>query len=126
MARITHREIMMKRSRLLCWLPLVAAVLGPALVHSQDSGRDAKQAARAIVGDFVRIPPGEFQMGSGKGDDDERPVHRVRLAGFEMSRYEVAQAQWEAAMGSNPSRFRSPFLPVEQVSWEEAQEFIQR
>jgi formylglycine-generating enzyme required for sulfatase activity len=81
--------------------------------------------------EFVRIPPGEFMMGCSLGnrncDGDEKPAHLVRLTkGFEMGIYEVTQAQWESVMGSNPSHFRGANLPVEQVSWNDAQEFLQK
>jgi formylglycine-generating enzyme required for sulfatase activity len=38
----------------------------------------------------------------------------------------VTQAQWTAVMGSNPSKFKGRSNPVEQVSWNDAQVFIQR
>jgi formylglycine-generating enzyme required for sulfatase activity len=78
---------------------------------------------------FVRIEPGEFMMGSesGDADADEKPVHRVRISRpFEMGKYEVTQAQWEAVTGSNPSYFKGADLPVERVSWDDAQQFIQK
>lgn len=89
----------------------------------------------ALLGDrgFVRIPAGEFTMGSDTGNPDEQPPHRVRIAAFEMSRFEVTQAQWEAVMKTpharaadpNPSRFRGPSRPVENVAWPDVQRFIQ-
>ncbi len=76
---------------------------------------------------FVRIPAGTFQMGSSTGDDDERPVHAVRISkAFELGTYEVTQAQWQQVMGSNPSRFKGDNLPVESVSWDDVQQFITR
>jgi formylglycine-generating enzyme required for sulfatase activity len=76
--------------------------------------------------EFVRIPAGEFMMGSSEGEDNEKPVHRVVLSrSFEMGKYEVTQAQWEAVMGNNPSYFKGADLPVEQVSWEDIQYFLQ-
>ncbi len=80
--------------------------------------------------EFVRIPAGEFKMGATDGDAFEpaRPVHTVRMSRpFYMGKTEVTQGQWEAVMGNNPSHFTgNPDLPVEQVSWEEVQTFIQR
>src|SRR5688572_10735614 len=74
---------------------------------------------------FVKIPAGEFLMGSDNGEDNEKPAHRVVISrGFEMGKYEVTQAEWEALMGSNPSKFKGTDLPVEQVSWDDAQSFI--
>lgn len=78
--------------------------------------------------EFVLIPAGEFMMGMTDGDDDECPVHMVRISQpFYLGKYQVTQAQWEAVMESNPSRFTGDSnKPVEQVPWEDAQEFIRR
>jgi formylglycine-generating enzyme required for sulfatase activity len=74
--------------------------------------------------EFVRIPAGEFLMGS-NNYDNEKPPHRVRISrAFYLGQYEVTQAQWQVVMGTNPSRFKGETLPVEQVSREDAQEFI--
>jgi acyl-CoA thioesterase-1 len=83
--------------------------------------------------EFVALAPGDFLMGSchGAGDDQplpmQLPLHRVQITRpFELGRTEVTQAQWQALMGDNPSRFRGPDLPVEQVSWEDARAFVAR
>jgi formylglycine-generating enzyme required for sulfatase activity len=81
--------------------------------------------------DFVTIQPGEFNMGCSPGDgacdNDETPVRPVRITrAFDMGKYEVQQQQWEGVMGSNPSFFRGADRPVEQVSWLEIQNFLQR
>ena len=80
---------------------------------------------------FVAIEPGAFLMGCSSGRDDcsadEGPAHLVKLGrGFEIGKYEVTQAQWTLVMGSNPSHFRGPALPVDNVSWLAAQDFIAR
>jgi formylglycine-generating enzyme required for sulfatase activity len=75
--------------------------------------------------EFVLVAPGTFQMGSERGLDDEKPVHTVHITRpFYLGIYPVTQRQWEAIMGSNPSKFRGAEHPVEQVSWEKTQEFI--
>jgi len=80
--------------------------------------------------DFVLIPAGEFQMGSNAETvfANEKPVHTVRISrAFYLGKYEVTQGQWQAVMGNNPSRFKGDAnLPVENISWEKAQEFIRR
>ena len=77
--------------------------------------------------EFVRIPGGEFLMGSTEGGNDEQPPHRVRLRTFYLARFEVTQAQWLAVMGEDPAHFRTcGSCPVEQVSWEDAQLFLRR
>lgn len=79
--------------------------------------------------EMVVIPAGSFDMGSNGGDDNEKPVHRVTIAGnFALGKTEVTQGQWQQIMGNNPSRYSKcgDNCPVEMVSWEDAQEFIQR
>ena len=81
--------------------------------------------------EFVQIQPGEFAMGCSPGDSEcwerESPAHRVRITrGFQMGKYEVTQEQWQAVMGSNPSDVKGATLPVEQVSWDDIQGFLQR
>ena len=76
--------------------------------------------------EFVWVPKGCFRMGSTDGEPDEKPVHEVCVDGFWMGKYEVIQAEWREVMGSNPSKFKGDRNPVEQVSWEDAQAFIQK
>ncbi len=73
--------------------------------------------------EMVAVTGGTFQMGSEAGEADENPVHQVTVSAFAMGKYEVTQAQWQAVMGSKPSNFKGADLPVEIVSWEEAQAF---
>lgn len=80
---------------------------------------------------MIAIPAGTFMMGCTSEQqncyDDEKPAHRVSLNKYYISETEVTQAQWEAVMGSNPSYFRTcPDCPVEQVSWESVQIFINK
>jgi len=87
-------------------------------------------SATAIGMKFTLIPAGEFMMGSDDeaSFDDERPVHRVKIPKpFYLGTFPVTQREWKAVMGSNPSRFRGDDnLPVETVSWDDAQEFIKK
>jgi formylglycine-generating enzyme required for sulfatase activity len=78
--------------------------------------------------EMVRIPGGGFWMGSQSEEagDDEQPVHKVTLNGFRIGKYEVTQRQWQAVMGSNPSKFKGDNHPVEQVSWDDVQDFIRK
>lgn len=45
---------------------------------------------------------------------------------YEIGKYEVTQAQWEAVMGNNPSKFKGPNRPVENVSWNDIQEYLRK
>lgn len=71
----------------------------------------------------VLLQGGCFQMGSGQGEPDERPVHEVCIAPFKMDKFEVSQKEFQLKMGSNSSRFKGADLPVESVTWIEADEF---
>ncbi|NCC53558.1 MAG: formylglycine-generating enzyme family protein [Spartobacteria bacterium] len=79
---------------------------------------------------MVYIEPGTFMMGSPKDEakrDKDETQHRVKLTeGFWIGKYEVTQEQWQRVMGSNPSQFKGTRNPVEQVSWEDSQEFIRK
>ncbi len=66
---------------------------------------------------MVLIPAGEFMMGDEKGEDDEKPAHRVQVSAFYMDVSEVTQESFQAMLGRNPAKFTSPDKPVERVSW---------
>jgi len=75
---------------------------------------------------FTRIPAGEFMMGS-LSDDNEGPVHKVTIGKpFYIGTYPVTQREWKAVMGDTPSFFKGDDLPVENISWNDVQEFIQK
>ncbi len=78
--------------------------------------------------ELALIRSGSFMMGSDKSDR-EKPVHQVTISKpFYLGKYEVTQVQWQAVMGKNPSYFPNCGVdcPVENVSWNMAQEFIKR
>jgi formylglycine-generating enzyme required for sulfatase activity len=75
--------------------------------------------------EFVLIPAGSFMMGDETGSPWEKPVHEVTITKpFYLGKYEVTQEQWQAVMGSNPSKFKAPKNPVEQVNWQDCQGFL--
>ena len=91
--------------------------------------------------EMVVIPAGSFLMGSPPDpkqdpfsnvnpekiiDDDEMPQHRVSIQSFSIGKYEVTQEQWYAVMGKNPSSDKGRTLPVANISWDEAQVFVQK
>ena len=85
-----------------------------ALTALAQSPNASKARSPAQI-EFVKIAPGEFMMGCVPGDkdclEDEVPRHKVRLTkGFELGKYEVTQAQWEAVMGPGfqPQRHQGP------------------
>ncbi len=66
-------------------------------------------------------------MGDDNGEsDNEKPAHRVEVSSFWMGKFSVTQRLWQAVMGNHPSRFQVEHRPVEQVSWDDAQEFLRK
>src|SRR6266545_4606769 len=103
------------------------------LGRNEQGFREYRHRKTGIV--FVRLPGGKFWMGAQKknrnksnydpgAEDDEGPVHQVTLTPFLITKFEVTQGQWQAAMGSNPARFKGEEdRPVEQVSWDDINGF---
>ena len=85
--------------------------------------------ANGVSFTMILVEGGTFTMGatSEQGSDaydDEKPTHSVTLSSYCMGETEVTQALWQAVMGSNPSYFSGSNLPVEQVSWNNCQQFV--
>ena len=80
---------------------------------------------------MLYVEGGTFIMGAtseqgGEGYDNEKPTHSVTLNSFYMGETEVTQALWKAVMGTNPSQFHGNNLPIEMVSWDDCQTFINK
>jgi len=91
---------------------------------AEEKRREEEEAARRPgLPDMVRVQGGTFQMGE-KGVVE--PVHTVTLSDFEIGKYPVTQKLWQEIMGSNPSHFKGrDDCPVENVSWDDVQDFLQ-
>jgi formylglycine-generating enzyme required for sulfatase activity len=77
------------------------------------------------------IPPGRFRMGSARGRREEQPVHTVELSQpFAMGIYEITAGEWDVCVREggckyNPARQEGPSMPISNVSWEDAQRYVQ-
>ncbi|OPF20024.1 serine/threonine-protein kinase pkn1 [Microcystis aeruginosa KW] len=94
----------------------------------QVSPKIIRQTETVILPNFnpemVDIPAGKFNMGS---DENEKPIHQVIVPAFQIGKYPITQAQYQAVMGNNPSRFSgNPQNPVESVTWFNAQAFCEK
>jgi formylglycine-generating enzyme required for sulfatase activity len=77
------------------------------------------------IEDLAYVEGGTFMMGNYNGS--EKAIHSVKLSSYYIGKYEVTQQQWRDIMGSNPSSFSNcNNCPVEQVSWDDIQYFLQK
>ncbi len=120
---------MKKRSIVLC--TVISGIIAAILLFVTFPASAGQETHKNSIGmEFVLIPSGSFMMGAHefeKGGKDEKPRHKVTISkAFFIGRYEVTQEQWMAVMGSKPSKFQARKKPVEQVSWDDVQEFIRK
>jgi formylglycine-generating enzyme required for sulfatase activity len=114
-------------------------VSAPSTLKSEGGGVFSEDLGGGVKIPLVRVPAGKFMMGSPADEErrsnDEGPQREVRIEGFLMGKFEVTQRQWRAVaalrqveveLQPDPSKFKGDDLPVEQVSWLEAKEFIAR
>lgn len=107
---------------------VTAQVFGLLLLLPIDSGcrrsegtSPAPQSMTTKSGiEMAVIPAGWFEMGSQKGAPDESPVHKVWVSAFWMDRYEVVQEQFKKYQFPDPSHFKNPKNPLEQINWTDA------
>ena len=102
-------------------------------VEPAQEGSAVEYSTNDLGMQFVSVPAGQFPMGCSEGakpvecSADEKPRHIVQITkAFEIEKTEVPQKQWQAVMGSNPSRYKGDTLPVEQVSFQDVQAFLSK
>lgn len=88
---------------------------------------------KRINDNMIKIPGGTFMMGSNLGYDNEKPVHRVTVRPFMISKYEATQEEWEIVTGEDLPQLDIPHnyyydhnLPIEHISWFDCQKFIKK
>ena len=111
---------------------LVFGLTGEVLEGAQPESKNRLVRVGNVQFEMVYVEGGTFRMGATEeqGEDAwdyERPVHRVTLSSYLIGKHEVTQALWEEVMGSNPSYDKQDGdYPVESVSWNDCQEFIEK
>lgn len=99
------------------------------LVRSMQAGVKNKVMAASVADkavEMVRLEGGCFIMGSDNGTPAEKPAHEVCVSAFKIDQHEVTQNAFIKAMETNPSRFKGGNLPVESVTWFEADGFCKK
>ncbi len=80
---------------------------------------------------MVLVEGGTFMMGAAENqikdaESDEKALHKVTLSSYYICKYEVTQDLWTFVMGTNPSHFKGGRLPVEDIAWNDCQQFIEK
>ena len=110
---------------------LVTGLTGEVLEGTQPESKNRLVQVGDVRFEMVYVEGGTFRMGATEEQgedafDREKPVHRVTLSSYLIGKHEVTQALWEEVMGSNPSyNKQGGDYPVERVSWNDCQEFIE-
>lgn len=101
------------------------------IINGEASGvADMEFTVNGVTFTMVGVEGGTFLMGCTSEqeptseDVDNFPIHNVTLSDYHIGQTEVTQALWKAVMGGNPSWFKGDNLPVDQVSWNDCQQFI--
>ena len=101
----------------------------PEFVGSKPGEERDFEIAKGVRMTFCWVPAGKAPLGSPAGEKDrgyDEEKHEFSTKGFWLGKYEVQQSEWEGVMGDNPSNFKGANLPVECVSWEDCQKFIEK
>ena len=126
------------------WIILSVIIIGAPLAfymvmpesQTEEASTDYKQevdtfSINGVIMEMVKIPGGSFNMGCTDPNDtdadaNEKPAQKRTVSDFYMGKYEVTQKLWFAVMNSNPSTTINDNYPVNNVSWDDCQLFIQR
>ena len=97
----------------------------------QQTSQDCEFTVNGVTFKMIYVEGGTFQMGAtpeqgSEAFSYEKPVHSVTLSSYHIGETPVTQALWTAVMGNNPSELKGDNLPVETVTWDDCQKFIQK
>jgi formylglycine-generating enzyme required for sulfatase activity len=111
-----------------CGVVALLVAVAVMLYPQPKSGNTATYTFNNVPFDMVDVEGGTYLMGTNDSlaFDDGKPEHRETVKSFAIGKTEVTQALWKAVMGENPSLHKGDNLPVENVSWDDCQEFITR
>lgn len=129
-------------SDLLGAMPFACAVVGhderveldenPIVFTIEEQDKEVKRTnVLDLLGiEMIDVEGGSFMMGCAGNYGDcqsaEKPVHEVKVESFKLSKFEVTQKQWNLVMETNPSPIKGDDLPVYNVSYDDALEFISK
>lgn len=104
---------------------------GAALkAHSSDTALPQPNTGSTIIDNLIKnmvlVEGGTFNMATNPDYVYRKDIitHQVALASFYIGRYEVTQEEWEEVMNYNPSHFKGATHPVDNINWNDCQEFI--
>ncbi len=115
---VTPKEIKINKNNIWKWVVGFVLVLAVILVitipkkkkEAPPTDSPTVESVSTLTPDqqkeMISVEGGTFEMGSGDGQSDEKPVHEVTVESFMIGKYEVSQQLWESVMGSKPSNFK--------------------
>ncbi len=106
-----------------CLVVAVAALLAGCDGPPGKTGDQPKPITNGSGIEMVAIPAGSFDMGSADQDESDQQRHKVHLSAFVIDKYPVTQEAYEKLIGKNPSLWKGPRRPVEQIRWRDAAAF---
>ena len=105
---------------------LIVLLAGATVVHAQDR----HYTVNGVKFTMKYVRGGTFMMGAADNDAmaeaDEKPAHRVSVADYYIGETEVTQELWKAVMGDNPAKFKGENCPMENVSYNDCQSFVEK
>jgi len=99
---------------------MLSLPIGSGCRRAENATTESKAIVTKSGLEMVVIPAGWFEMGNAKGSPDEAPVHKVWIDSFLMDKCEVVQEQFKKFQISDPSHFKNPSGPLEQINWTDA------
>ncbi len=132
---VMQKSMAISQSQMQTIIPKMKAAMEQAMAEAKLTQNTVRQLPQSqVVKDcdvcpgLLAIPGGNFEMGANDGDADAKPLHRVNVSGFFLGQTEVTYGQWKALMGpsSQSTSHCGDECPVAQVSWQDAQMYVQR